>query len=181
MSNNNDTTLNNKRDELIFDLIKRRYDGELDTAKNLDSKSGNIVGFVSIVVVLTLGGESVFSTTRLFEGFSLLSNQYATVLYFVGITILLVSIGCALAALKIRRWTVVPNVDILINEYTKLGYSEVLKRNAAEMRHSVSSSEKNNKNKAMFIEFSWYSLLIGLTLIVVSYIVVVKDLGMSSI
>jgi hypothetical protein len=37
-----------------FDLFKRRFDAEIDGAKNLDSKAGNMVGFVSIVVSLTL-------------------------------------------------------------------------------------------------------------------------------
>jgi hypothetical protein len=41
------------RDEQIFDLFKRRFDAEIDRAKNLDSKAGNIVGFVYIVVSLT--------------------------------------------------------------------------------------------------------------------------------
>jgi hypothetical protein len=49
-----DIPLNDKRDELIFDLFERRFDAEIDRAKNLDSNGGNMVGFVSIVVGLTL-------------------------------------------------------------------------------------------------------------------------------
>jgi hypothetical protein len=47
-----------KRDDLIFDLIKRRFDAERDTSNNLDSKASSLIGFVSIVVGLVLGGEA---------------------------------------------------------------------------------------------------------------------------
>lgn len=170
MSNAEEKRLNEKRDELIFDLIKRRFDGEIDRANKLDSKAGSMVGFVSVVVGLTLGGGSALSGGELFKDLSLLSNQYATILYFCGVTILLISIGCALVALKVRKWTVVPNVDTLIEKYTMLDYSEVLMRNAGEMRHSINNSEKKNKNKAFFIDLSWYALLLGLVLIFGSYI-----------
>ena len=61
MSDADDKRLNDKRDELIFDLIKRRFDGEIDRANKLDSKAGSMVGFVSVVVGLTLGGGSALS------------------------------------------------------------------------------------------------------------------------
>ena len=48
-----------KRDDLIFDLIKRRFDSETDRLNNLDSKASSLVGFVSIVVSLVLGGGSL--------------------------------------------------------------------------------------------------------------------------
>ena len=170
MSNDEDKRLIEKRDELIFDLIKRRFDGEIDRANKLDGKANNMVGFVSVVIGLTLGGGSALTGGNLFKDLSLLTNQNSTILYFVGITVLLISIGCALIALKVRKWTVVPNVNTLIEKYTKLDYSEVLKRNAGEMRHSITSSEKKNKNKAKFIDLSWYALLLGLVLIFVSYV-----------
>jgi|SoiMethySBSTD1v2_1073268.scaffolds.fasta_scaffold2381454_1 hypothetical protein len=81
MSDADDKRLNDKRDELIFDLIKRRFDGEIDRANKLDSKAGSMVGFVSVVVGLTLGGGSALSGGELFGDLSLLSNPYATYAY----------------------------------------------------------------------------------------------------
>ena len=44
--------------KLIFDLIKRRFGGEIYRANELDSKAGNMAGFVSVVIGLLLGGNS---------------------------------------------------------------------------------------------------------------------------
>ncbi|MGA9153159.1 MAG: hypothetical protein WBZ36_21485 [Candidatus Nitrosopolaris sp.] len=103
---------NLKRDTLLFDLIKRRYDAEWDRIAGLDSKANNFIGFISVVTGLLLGS-STFT-------FSKLSCTYPslTVLYFLGTGLLLVSIGFALSAIKIRRWHAVPNVETLLNKYT---------------------------------------------------------------
>ena len=83
---------NLKRDTLLFDVIKRRYDAEWDKIAGLDSKANNFIGFISVV----------------------------TGLYFFGTGLLLVSIGFALSAIKIRRWHAVPNVETLLNKYTSM-------------------------------------------------------------
>jgi hypothetical protein len=33
-----------QRDDLIFNLIKRRYDGEVEKINNLDNKAGSLIG-----------------------------------------------------------------------------------------------------------------------------------------
>jgi hypothetical protein len=40
------------------------------------------------------------------------------------------------------------------------------------MKYSITNSEKINGNKAIFIDFSWYALLLGLMLIFVSYMII---------
>ena len=100
-----------------------------------------------------------------------LSSYIVEVIYFVGISLLLISIGFALTALKIRRWSVVPNVQTLIDDYTLLPYSEVLQRNAGEMAKAVVNSEQKNNNKAKSIEGSWYFLIAGLSIVFLSVII----------
>jgi len=104
---------NLKRDTLLFDVIKRRYDAEWDKIAGLDSKANNFIGFISVVTGLLLGS-STFTYSKL------LSYPSLTVLYFFGTGLLLVSIGFALSAIKIRRWHAVPNVETLLNKYTSM-------------------------------------------------------------
>jgi hypothetical protein len=109
---------NLKRDTLLFDLIKRRYDAEWDRIAGLDSKANNFIGFVSVVTGLLLGS-STFTFSKL------LSYPSLTVLYFFGTGLLLVSIGFALSAIKIRRWHAVPETTttkLKIDELKMLVY-----------------------------------------------------------
>ncbi len=50
-------------------------------------------------------------------------------------------------------------------KYTSLPYSEVLQRNAGEMRKAVERAEVQNEQKAKLIELSWYLLISGLALV----------------
>jgi hypothetical protein len=93
---------NEKRDSLIFELIKRRFDSEGERTNNLDGKAGNLVGFVSVLVGLLLGAGSLLSGGEILKSSILLSSHVLTLPYFVGVASLLTSIGCALIALKIH-------------------------------------------------------------------------------
>jgi hypothetical protein len=115
-----------QRDILIFELIKRRLDNEWRRINDLDSKANNLVGFVSVVISLLLGA-AAFKLSS-----ALACKTELSILYFVGLGLLLTSIILALAGSKVRRWSDVPNVQYLIQEYTNLPYDEVLKRNAGE-------------------------------------------------
>jgi hypothetical protein len=168
-----DENVDKKRDDLIFELIKRRIDNEGERTNSLDSKAGSLVGFVSVVVGLLLGGGGLLSGGAIFKTSSglLTSNHILDFIYFVGVAFLLVSIGCSLTALKVRRWIVVPNVHTLISDYIILPYSDVLQRNAVEMAKAVTKTEEQNNNKAKFIVWSWYLLIAGLCIIFASIIV----------
>lgn len=50
----NHSDLDQKRDELIFDLIKRRFDNEWQRIDAPDTRARTLIGFISIVVILTL-------------------------------------------------------------------------------------------------------------------------------
>jgi hypothetical protein len=163
---NSEEKIDIKRDDLIFDLIKRRFDSEIERRNNLDGKASNLIGFISIVVGLLLSTGTIEIATLKLE-LSLL------VFYFVGIGLLLISIGLALCSFRVRSWIVVPNVQTLINKYTNVDFGEVLKRIAGEMAKAVIYSEKQNDDKAKLIEWSWYLLISGLTVMfifIISYI-----------
>jgi hypothetical protein len=160
---NNENT-DRERDNLIFELIKRRFDGEGERTNSLDGKAGNLVGFISVVVGLFLGGGSLLSGGNISNSSALFSNHLLASLYFIGVGSLLLSIGSALCALRVRKWITVPNVNTLISDYVTLPCSEVLRRNAGEMAKAVSKTEEQNNSKAKFIEWSWYLLIAGLSI-----------------
>ena len=169
---------NIKRNDLIFDLIKRRFDSEIERTNNLDGKASSLVGFISIVVGLVLGNGSLLSGADTFDLNILLSNYIIAIFYFVGVAFLLLSVGSALVALKIRRWSTVPNVETLINEYTDKAYEEVLKRNAGEMAKAVIESQNQNENKAKFVKLSWNFLLVGLIIV---FLAVIINISLSTV
>src|SRR5690348_5110045 len=100
--------MDDKRDNLIFDLIQKRLDDEIQRTNNLDTKAGNLVGFVSVLVGLLLGAGSLLSGAEIFKSSALLSNHTFAPIYFVGVAFLLISIGSSLYALKARRWMIIP-------------------------------------------------------------------------
>jgi hypothetical protein len=165
---NIDAEKQQKRDELIFELIKRRYDSESQRTDSLDSKAGSMIGFVSIVASLLLGAAT-------FELLSSSSNIIVLFPYLVGIALLIGSIILALYSFMIRDWVIVPNVETLLAEYTDLPYDEVLQKNAGEMAKAVVDTMHKNDKKAVFIQMSWYLLIAGLVSIFVYLPVFVFD------
>jgi hypothetical protein len=147
-----------QRDDLIFDLIKRRYDGEVEKINNLDNKAGSLIGLTGVIIGFLLGASTIAPS-------KFLMDNILSIAYFVGIGILLTSIGFALWSVRIRKWTMVPDVAVLLRKYTNSLYSDVLQRNAVEMAKAVEKAEVQNEQKAKLIEISWYLLISGLTLV----------------
>ena len=111
------------RDYLIFELIKRRWDSISQHTSTLDTKAASLVGFVSIVVGLVVGGGT-------FEVSVIASSYLLYITYFASIAFLLSSIFFGLKAFKEKRnyAIVVPDIRVLLEKYTKanVSYSEVL-------------------------------------------------------
>ncbi len=154
-----------KRDELVFTLIKDRFDKELNRTNNLDNKASNLISFISISTSILLG-TGAFSISSLAQN-SINVINYVTVGYIIGTASLILSIFFGLLAFKVRRWSIVPNVKHLIEEYTKKDkpYDEVLKINAGEMAKSIEEMELQNNDKANHIHYSWLSFIIGLAIV----------------
>lgn len=147
-----------RRDDLIFELVRDRVKGEWDRSMAIDSKAGNLIGFTSIVIGLLLGGVSLNITL-------LAQSSVLSAVYFTGVGILLLSIFFSLLVIKTRTWTLVPDVKRLLDYYVSRSYQELLRSNAATMADAVKLSERNNTSKARFTHYSWYFLLSGLILV----------------
>jgi phosphotransferase system glucose/maltose/N-acetylglucosamine-specific IIC component len=150
------------RDDLIFELIKRRYDGVLTDINSLDTKSASLIGFVSVVAGLIIGGGTF--------DISAIAKSYAFYIpYFLAIGFLIASILFGLKAFRQRNHPVVPNVEVLLKNYTKPNvlYSHVLQASGSEMVKAIRLIEKSNRQKADDINRSWVLLIIGLVIVFV--------------
>ena len=136
--------LNYSETSSVFELIKGRLDNERRRINDLDGKASSLVGFVSVVVSVLLG-------SALFETRSLSSNLAVSILYFVGIGILLISIGFALGGFRIREWREVPEVEHLLRKFVTLPYDKVLRTTAVAMANAVKHAEAQNNHKAQLI------------------------------
>lgn len=145
------------RDDLIFELIKRRYDSEMDKIASLDNKSASLIGFVSVVVGLIVGGGS-------FKFSIIASELYLSVPYFFSVGSLLFSIFMGLRAFRNRNWLVAPNVvELLINKtQPNVSYSQVLQETGNVMVDAIIDATDKNRARADNINRSWIALIAGL-------------------
>lgn len=150
-----------ERDKLIFELIRERFDQEWSRIGELDDKAANIIGFVGIIAGFLLGIESLIlvQTPTL--------NALLVILYLLGIGFLMVSMILGLMAYRVRRWEVVPNVRVLIEEYTTKTHTEVLRRVAGETSLVVQQIKDQSNEKAGLIRRAWAFLILGLTTVLI--------------
>jgi F0F1-type ATP synthase assembly protein I len=160
-----------KHDELIFNLVQKRMYDELDRIDKLDSKSNNLIALSGVLAGFFIG----VSTNQI----AILSRlPYGVVFVLIlGVGLLIVSIVFSLRAMKIRRWTVVPDPKVLIDEYKSKTYLETLRPVAVEMSLVQEEMVKANNQKAHLIDLSWDLLLCGLGVTFVFVILLFLSVG----
>ena len=172
MSSDNDNDNDNaKKEELLFDLVKRRYDSELERIRDLDDKAGNLIGYVTVVTGLLIG----LGTLDILDK---LARAEYFVPYFAGIILLLLSLVLSLVALKVSKWTVSPDIDTIhsILRDSAYKYRTVIRQGIMRMGEVVLEIEKKNNEKARIIAWSWYCLIAGLVGIFLYVIIFTKGI-----
>ena len=158
-----------ERDQLIFELIKRRLDGEWQRLRDLDDKASNLIGFVSVATGVLLGtgmlGLVTLDTI----------NPLAAFFFFAGTGLLITSIIFSLYGFKIRDWHDAPDVNYLVQEYKSKPYTQVLRRVAGEMKKVVVEMEIKLNEKAHYISIAWYLLIAGLILVFIFVLIMVNS------
>jgi hypothetical protein len=150
------------KEEMLLDIVKRRYDAELQRTKDLDTKAGNLIGYVSIVTGLIVG----LGTFSILEKLS--SPQYY-VPYIVGVAALLLSIIASLFALRVISWEFsgkIKQIEHYYNDVKRTNESIALVTFHSMIQAIVRNAEKN-ESKANKIMISWISLVIGISLLAI--------------
>ena len=155
-------TKRNDKDELLLEFVKRRYDGEWQRTRDLDSKAGSLIGCVTIVtgVVIGLGTFSILEK---------LSEPLYYIPFFLGLASLLFSIIMSLIAIKIRSWYFSPAIEYLekFSRDVTLDYKAVATQLLYFISQAVRENFGYNQFKGKFISVSWISLVVGIGALVV--------------
>jgi hypothetical protein len=158
----NGKTDEENRDNLIFELVKGRYDDEIIRLEKLDDQARALVGSILVGVGFLLGlGSSNFLNER--------TPVIVYSLYFIGLGCLFTSMYVDFMVLRIHRIRIIlePSVDTLLKKYPQTSYQEVLTRVAAAMENAFDENRRLGYNKIRLLTMAWYFLLIGLTTILV--------------
>jgi hypothetical protein len=151
-----------RKDEIIFELVRKEYESQLQRRKDMDSKAGSLIGYVTVVTGIIIG----LGTFSILEK---LSKPEYYIPYFAGISLLLSSIVISLIATRVTSWGIAPDVK-KIEEAMKehvFTYRSIIRRVAIDMVDAVINNHEQNQNKARWIVRSWYCLIAGLILIVI--------------
>lgn len=151
------------RDELMFDLIKTRYEGEITRWDGLDAKAGSLIGFFSIVTSLTLAAGS-------FNLQGILGDPTNLIAFFGGIGMLLISILFSLFCFSLRAAVFVPNTEGLLSTYRDKSYHDTLVKVMRRMSKAVVRLVEINNGKARWIRYSWVLFVVALGYLFIIFI-----------
>lgn len=157
-----------KKDEVIFELVKRLYDEVFETKRILDDKGSNLIGYITIVTGLLIG----LGTFSLLDKLSL-PEYYIP--YFVGIGLFLASIMFSMLTVRVKEYMLVPSPGDLqkaLND-DKWTSRTVMRQFITGATNAIEKNHAKNERKAFWIKLSWCCLISGLILITVYVSIIV--------
>jgi uncharacterized membrane protein YidH (DUF202 family) len=148
-------------DELIANLVAERYKDEIARTTKVDHQSRSLVGSILVVVgfLLAAGTTSIVNVKSL-----------TSLLYFIGVGLLLSSIFTVFVSLRIKKTFIAPNVQVLIEHYNTVDYEGVLKAVASSRADALRNNVEINNKKDRLLMLAWLFLIIGLV-VVMSFII----------
>ncbi len=151
-----------KKDEIIFELVKKLYDEIYETKRVLDDKGSNLIGYITIVTGLLVG----LGTFNISDKLSL--PQYYLP-YFVGVGLLLGTIVFSMLSVKVKGYSSVPIVPDLrkVLEDDNWKHRTIMRQYIIAAMKAIETNDIRNKRKAFWISISWWCLIGGLVLITI--------------
>jgi hypothetical protein len=150
-----------EEDELIYDLVKARYNDALNHWNSLDNKASNLIGYVTIVTGLLVG-------IGTFDMFDKINLPILYILFFIGLVFLVLSITTSLITVKIRFYYVVPSaeeIEMIFNKNWK--YRTIVRQTFIAMVDSLKRIDIHNNSKVFWLGWSWYFLVAGILTLVI--------------
>jgi len=174
MSENNPEHINsdefnekNKKFEFVYAEIKRVFDKQWEAADIIDSKAGNLIGFLGIIISLSFG---LLSSRNL----KLTSHNciifFSFVLILLGIISLFGSLIHVFMTIKARKFKIAPNPknfwdSISKDKQIETPYHEILTDMILTTIETYAENKEHIQKKEEFLNRAVYFLLIGLFLI----------------
>jgi hypothetical protein len=156
-----------KKDEIIYELVKRLYDNESDIKKILDDKGSNLIGYITIVTGLLIG-------LGTFDIFDRLTLPQFYIPYFTGIALFLASIIFSMLTVRVKEYVFVPTVEDLRNTLNNEDWTHrtVMRQFITGALNAIELNHLKNERKASWVTFSWGCLISGLVLVTIYVIIV---------
>jgi len=146
-----------KRDNLLFDLVEKTFDRQWQRISDLDSKAANQIGFTGVIIGFVLGDASLLQAKVAGSGLLLES-------FIAAILALLTSFSLGITGFMVRKWKVVPDPIALIRGYADGSYERMIMALSGEMAKAEQQIRLGNDAKARQIRCSSYFMLAGLIL-----------------
>ena len=156
-----------KKLEFVYAEIKRVFDKQWEATDIIDSKAGNLIGFLGVIISLSFG---LLSSRNL----KLISHDciifFGFVVILLGIIILFVSLICVFWTIKVRKFKIAPEPRKFWNSLSKDNqvkepYHKILTDMIPTTIKTYEENEKHIQQKEKFLNLAVCSLLVGLFLI----------------
>lgn len=162
----NDDSVQNTEDlarsrDFITNIAFKRIQMLEDASDAIDSKGGVLLGLLSVVIALVLGGSAIAATSALEMFFSYLGAG----LLFASLVLLVACI-----APKLRRLD--PDVEKLLSAHWNTGLDETRENVAASLRQAWRVNNRSHAVKTTLFACALWVAVAGIALIAVSILVV---------
>lgn len=170
INDNNNTAENEKykkKVELIFEILKRRYDSAIERRHFLDDKASNLIGYVTIItaIIIIIG----LGTFVILEK---ITNEVVYILYFTGIGSLILSLIFSLLVIRTKKFKADSNIENLkeyFQDNNRWIYEQIIIRHIDIMFDSIPILDNENTKKTNLIQLSWTLLVGGIILLTAFY------------
>jgi Flp pilus assembly protein TadB len=140
-----------ERNQLIYDIVVRRHDQELQRTSDLDSKANNTIGFSGLLATLIGAVVGYFS-----------KGAYS-VLFAVPLSLLIVSAILGLLAYRVSTYEAIHPREF-IEYYKDKTYKQTLIEYAGTIADSTIKNHRLHENKAKLIKYASALLVLAITL-----------------
>jgi uncharacterized membrane protein YidH (DUF202 family) len=152
-----------KKDELIYDILKSEYADEVKKNDRIDEEARGLVPNILIVVAILLGA----GTTSLFVDVMSVHQSHFPILYALGISFMIISITLVFVILKFLGGTGLSDTGKHFSNNQAVDYEHILKDNILTLKQRIIKTREKNQRKQSLVILMWLFLIVGLVTIMV--------------
>jgi hypothetical protein len=150
-----------KEDEILYDIVKTKYNDSLARWDSLDNKASNLIGYVTIVTGLLVG-------IGTFELFGSLHSVISYILFFIGMGLLVLVIISSLICIRIKYYFEIPSakeIEMIFEKNWK--YQTIIRQIFISRLDTQKKIDQHLEDKVKWIGRSWQFLIIGMSMLLV--------------